>query len=80
MPNYLNRVKSFPWAFNEVSAIDILNGYNFKFAKLNVHPQQRARAEQALREIAANRSAGADPRACVPSVAMASDPRVRTRI
>jgi tryptophan halogenase len=80
MPNDLNRVKSFPWAFNEVSWIDILNGYGFKYAKLNVHPKQRAQAEQALREIAASRREGLDPRTCVPSATIASDPRLRPRI
>lgn len=66
MPNASNRVKSFAWAFNEVSWIDILNGYDFKYAKLDVHPMQRMRAEQALREIAAAPRQAVDPRICVP--------------
>ncbi len=66
MPNDLNRVKSFPWAFNEVSWLDILNGYGFKYAKLDVNPVQRAQAQQALQVIAASPKQGVDPRVCVP--------------
>jgi len=80
MPNDLNRVKSFPWAFNEVSWIDILNGYDFKFAPVGVHPRQRAQAEQMLREVASVSRPGVDPRMCMPSAAAASDPRVGRRI
>ena len=36
MPNASNRVKSFAWAFNEVSWLDILNGYGFEYAKVAV--------------------------------------------
>jgi tryptophan halogenase len=67
MPNDINRVKSTPWAFNEVSWVDILNGYRFKYAKLKVHPLQRQGAEKALREIASSPRQGADPRTCVPA-------------
>jgi tryptophan halogenase len=79
MPNDLNRVKSFPWAFNEVSWIDILNGYGFKYEKLNVHPLQRAQAEQVLRAIAAAPKQGVDPRTCVPAVTTPADPRLRAQ-
>jgi tryptophan halogenase len=67
MPNDLNRVKNLPWAFNEVSWLDILNGYRFKYAQVKAHPLQRARAQQALQEIAAAPRQGVDPRICVPS-------------
>jgi hypothetical protein len=80
MPNDMNRVKSFPWAFNEVSWIDILNGYRFKYAKLDVHPLQAARAEQALAAIAAAPRAGIDPRHCTPAVAQTNDPRLRPMV
>jgi tryptophan halogenase len=80
MPNDMNRVKSFPWAFNEVSWVDILNGYRFKYARIDVHPLQAARAEQALAAIAAAPRAGIDPRHCTPSVARADDPRFRPRV
>lgn len=66
MPNDLNRVKNTPWAFNEVSWLDILNGYNFEYAKLNINPMQKARAQQALQQIAASPRQGIDPRICVP--------------
>jgi hypothetical protein len=77
MPNDMNRVKSFPWAFNEVSWVDILNGYRFKYAKLDVHPIQAARAEQSLAAIAAAPRAGLDPRHCTPAVAQPNDPRLQ---
>ncbi len=66
MPNASNRVKSFAWAFNEVSWIDILNGYRFKYAKAEVGPEHRARAEQALQQIATTVRRGIDPRTFVP--------------
>ena len=36
MPSKWNRFSDIPWAFNEVSWIDILNGYEFKYEKVNV--------------------------------------------
>ena len=74
MPNDLNRVKSTPWAFNEVSWLDILNGYRFRYEKLNVHPMQRNRAQQMLQEIASGPRQSVDPRTCAPS-ATAQEPR-----
>jgi hypothetical protein len=62
MPTQVNRVKSFAWAFNEVSWLDILNGYGFQYAKVEVGPEQRARAQQALQTIAAAARQGVDPR------------------
>jgi 2-polyprenyl-6-methoxyphenol hydroxylase-like FAD-dependent oxidoreductase len=62
MPNQRNRVKTFAWAFNEVSWLDILNGYRFKYAKVEVTPEERAQGEQALQQIAAARRQGVDPR------------------
>lgn len=61
MPNATNRVKNFAWAFNEVSWLDILNGYGFKYAKVAVRPSERAHAEQALRQIAATARQAVDP-------------------
>ncbi|HEY8520117.1 MAG TPA: tryptophan 7-halogenase [Gammaproteobacteria bacterium] len=66
MPNSYNRVKSFAWAFNEVSWIDILNGYGFKYARIQVSHEQRARAELALRQIAAAPRRAVDPRNFTP--------------
>jgi tryptophan halogenase len=66
MPNESNRVKAFAWAFNEVSWLDILNGYGFKYAKVAASPEQRARAELALQQIAAAPRRGVDPRTFTP--------------
>jgi len=66
MPNDRNRVKSFAWAFNEVSWLDILNGYGFEYRKIAVPPEQRARAEQALEQAAAAPRKGVDPRTFMP--------------
>jgi tryptophan halogenase len=71
MPNERNRVKSFAWAFNEVSWIDILNGYQFRYRSLAVEPELKARADQALREIAAMPRQAVDPRSFAP---VAADP------
>ncbi len=62
MPNASNRVKTFAWAFNEVSWLDILNGYGFKYAKVDAGRELRARAEQALRQVATAPRQGVDPR------------------
>jgi tryptophan halogenase len=75
MPNDLNRLKSLPWAFNEVSWLDILNGYRFEYAKLDIHPAQQGRARQALDEIAASARQSIDPRICVPAADTAQAPR-----
>jgi tryptophan halogenase len=66
MPNESNRIKSFAWAFNEVSWLDILNGYRFRYAKVEIDAEHRARAEQALRQIAATARQGVDPRNFTP--------------
>ena len=47
MPNASNRVKSFAWAFNEVSWLDILNGYGFKYAKVDGYRRSSAFARRA---------------------------------
>jgi flavin-dependent dehydrogenase len=75
MPNDLNRVKGLPWAFNEVSWLDILNGYGFKYQRVNVHPLQRARAQQALSEISSLPRQSIDPRICVPTPGAAPEQR-----
>jgi 2-polyprenyl-6-methoxyphenol hydroxylase-like FAD-dependent oxidoreductase len=66
MPNQVNRVKSFAWSFNEVSWLDILNGYAFRYAKVEVSPEDRARAQQALQQIALADRQGIDPRSFTP--------------
>jgi len=66
MPNSVNRARDFAWAFNEVSWIDILNGYRFGFSRLGVSREQRARAQQELQQIAAAPRRGLDPRTFSP--------------
>jgi flavin-dependent dehydrogenase len=66
MPNHRNRIKSSPWAFNEVSWLDILNGYRFRYARLGVDPIHRGLAQKALHDIATSPRQGFDPRACAP--------------
>jgi tryptophan halogenase len=78
MPNHRNRVKSSPWAFNEVSWLDILNGYEFEYTRLAVDPIQRALAQKALQEIAASPRRGLDPRTCVPSAGTPRDSRLQS--
>jgi tryptophan halogenase len=67
MPNDANRIKTSPWAFNEVSWLDILNGYRFRYARLDVNPIQKTLAQQALQRIAAGPRQGLDPATCVPT-------------
>jgi len=62
MPNNVNRSKAFAWAFNEVSWLDILNGYGFKYGKVAVSPTQKAEAQRALQQIAATQRQAIDPR------------------
>jgi tryptophan halogenase len=66
MPNASNRLKSVAWAFNEVSWLDILNGYGFKYAKVEVSSADRARAQQALQQISATARQAVDPQSFAP--------------
>ncbi|MES2625811.1 MAG: tryptophan 7-halogenase, partial [Pseudomonadota bacterium] len=50
MPNDANRLKTSPWAFNEVSWLDILNGYKFNYRKLNINPMQEQMAKNTLEQ------------------------------
>ena len=49
-----------------MSWLDILNGYGFKYAKVAVPEEQRARAEQALAEIARAKRQAVDPQNFTP--------------
>ncbi len=69
MPNDANRLKTSPWAFNEVSWLDILNGYAFEYARLDVNPMQKQMAQDALGKIAAHERMGIDPISCTPAPA-----------
>lgn len=66
MPTSANRIKTTPWAFHEVSWIDLLNGYGFAYAKQELDPAQARAAERALREIASRPRKGAPPLECQP--------------
>lgn len=78
MPNDANRLKTSPWAFNEVSWIDILNGYRFKYRKLDVNEMQQAQARRVLQEIASRPRHGVDPRKCAPTVERSQESRSRS--
>lgn len=67
MPNDANRLKTSPWAFNEISWLDILNGYRFQFRKLDIHPRQAEMAQRQLEEIAATPRQGIAPLNCLPT-------------
>jgi len=77
MPSNANRIKTAPWAFNEVSWIDILNGYRFEYAPLDVHPMQMAQAQRALEEIASSPRRGLDPCTCLPLASQAAGPQTQ---
>ena len=74
MPNNVNRSRNFPWAFNEVSWLDILNGYGFAYDRLEVGAEQRNKAEQALRAIRAAPRNAVDPRTFAPIPASVRGP------
>ena len=52
MPNKKNRRNSIPWAFNDVSWIDILTGYNFKFDDQDIPAHLILELEEELNEVA----------------------------
>lgn len=66
MPNDANRLKTSPWAFNEISWLDILNGYKFKYHKLDINPEQQSMARKALQDIASTAGSGFNPCTCMP--------------
>jgi len=65
MPTNRNRIKATAWAFHELSWLDILNGYEFKYAKIDLGPSQLQAADQVLQEIAARPRHGIAPLECV---------------
>jgi len=66
MPTSRNRLKATPWAFSEVSWIDILNGYNFRYEKLDLDPRVVQAADAMIEEIAATEWHGVPPLECHP--------------
>ncbi len=66
MPTNRNRIKAFPWAFSELSWIDILNGYEFKYAKLEIDSRMLDAGDALLRDIAKKDRLGLPPLLCRP--------------
>ena len=66
MPTAANRLRAFILAFNEVSWIDILNGYRFEYDTQIVHATHLDWGERALRTLAAQRKDGIAPLDFVP--------------
>ena len=75
MPTSANRTKTSPWAFHEVSWLDILNGYGFRYEPLDVDPTHVERAERELREVGRATRRGAPPLECAPPKATRTLPR-----
>ena len=75
MPTSANRMKTTPWAFHEVSWIDILNGYGFTYDKLDIDPRERERAERELRQAANVPRRGVPPLQCTPPPARSGPSR-----
>ena len=66
MPTTANRVRAFILAFNEVSWLDILNGYHFRYEKQSIHPSNLEAGERALQAIASQSRQGVHPLQCEP--------------
>lgn len=66
MPTNRNRGKATPWAFHELSWLDILNGYNFRYEKLDLDPRVMEAADAMIREISTKEWQGAHPLQCRP--------------
>jgi tryptophan halogenase len=66
MPTNRNRLKSSPWAFHEVSWLDILNGYEFRFDKLDLDPQVISSGDQMVQQISSREPQGVPPLQCRP--------------
>ena len=52
MPNKNNRQGNIPWAFNDVSWIDILTGYHFDFDDQSIPDHLIKEMETELQEVA----------------------------
>jgi len=66
MPTNRNRIKATPWAFSELSWLDILNGYNFRYEKVDVDPRLMEVSDALLEKIAAREPHGIHPLKCSP--------------
>lgn len=61
MPTAANRGRAFTLAFNEVSWVDILNGYDFRYDKQTIHPAKLDRGKRMLRELRSMSKQGIPP-------------------
>ena len=66
MPTNRNRIKASPWAFSELSWIDILNGYKFQYAKLDLDQGIMRSQDMRLREIEKRERRSIPPLECLP--------------
>ena len=66
MPTNRNRIKATSWAFHELSWLDILNGYDFRYEKLDLDPRLMDTADALMREIATKEGHGIPPLQCSP--------------
>lgn len=66
MPTNRNRIKAAPWAFSEVSWLDILNGYEFKYAKIDIEPRAMEASDALVRQISQRKPQGIHPLQCNP--------------
>ena len=60
MPARWNRPRHVPWAFNEVSWIDILNGYKFKFEPQEINEPTLAKMQKEFARIRSLKNGRAD--------------------
>ena len=66
MPTSRNRIKAGPWAFSEVSWLDILNGYNFKYEKIDLDPRLMEAMDRRVKHTSETKPNGIDPLQCSP--------------
>jgi tryptophan halogenase len=66
MPTSRNRIKAGPWAFSEVSWLDILNGYNFKYEKIDLDPRLMEAMDRRVKQTSETKPNGIDPLQCSP--------------
>jgi tryptophan halogenase len=68
MPTAANRMRAFLLAFNEVSWIDILNGYDFKYARQAISQSNLDNGQRAIQRSASTPKMGVAPLQYVPPV------------
>lgn len=66
MPTNRNRIKAAPWAFHELSWIDILNGYDFRYAKIDIDPRVMQTGDALVQQVATKERLSIHPLRCAP--------------